>query len=58
LYDPDLFRAFLEFNTMHALPQEVLARPGLADRITAVAAEHEPFVMPGPSRTDVLATLS
>jgi len=58
LYDADLFRAFLEFNTMQALPQEVLARPGLADRITAVAAEHEPFVMPGPSRAGVLATLS
>lgn len=58
LYDPDLFRAFLEFNAMFALPQEVLARPGLADRIASVAAEHEPFVMPGPSRADVLASLS
>jgi hypothetical protein len=43
---------------MYTLPQEVLARPGLADRITAVAAEHGPFAMPGPARADVLATLS
>lgn len=58
LYDPDLFRTFLEIISMYALPQEVLARPGLADRVAAVAAEHEPFVMPGPSRADVLASLS
>ncbi len=58
LHDADLFRAFLEFNTMLALPQEVLGRPGLADRIAAVAAEHEAFVIPGPTRADVLATLS
>lgn len=58
LYDPDLFRVFLEFIAMYTLPQEVLARPGMADRIAAVAAEHEDVVIPGPSRADVLASLS
>jgi hypothetical protein len=58
LYDPDLFRAFLEFMAMLKLPQEVLARPGIADRIAAVAAEHEDVVIPGPTRADVLASLS
>ena len=58
LYDPDMFRAFMEFVSMHALPQEVLARPGLADRIAAVAAGHEEAVIPGPTRADVLASLS
>ncbi len=58
LYDPDLFRAFIEIIALLALPQQVLGRPGLADRIAAVAAEHEEFVMPGPSRADVLGILS
>ncbi len=58
LYDPDLFRAFLEFMGMYALPQEVLARPGMADRIAAVAVGHEDAVIPGPTRADVLASLS
>jgi hypothetical protein len=58
LHDADLFRAFIEITAMLALPQEVLARPGLADRIAAVAAEHQGFVIPGPSRADVLASLS
>jgi flavin-dependent dehydrogenase len=58
LHDADLFRAFIEIISMYALPQEVLARPGLADRVAAVAAEHEEFDMPGPSRADVLASLS
>ena len=58
LYDADLFRAFIEIVAMLATPQQVLARPGLADRIAAVAAEHEDVVIPGPSRADVLASLS
>ena len=58
LYDPDLFRAFIEIIAMLALPQQVLGRPGLADRIAAVAAEHEEFVMPGPTRADVLGMLA
>jgi flavin-dependent dehydrogenase len=36
-YDPSLFRAYLEIVSLLALPQEVLARPGLVDRIMAVA---------------------
>jgi glycine/D-amino acid oxidase-like deaminating enzyme len=58
LYDADLFRAFLELVGMHALPQEGLTRPGMTDRLAAVAAGHEEFVIPGPTRADVLASLS
>jgi glycine/D-amino acid oxidase-like deaminating enzyme len=58
LYDADLFRTFLERVGMHALPQEGLARPGMTDRIAAVAAEHEEVVIPGPTWADVLASLS
>jgi 2-polyprenyl-6-methoxyphenol hydroxylase-like FAD-dependent oxidoreductase len=58
LYDADVFRAFIEIVALLALPQEVLSRPGMAERIMTVAAEHEEVVVPGPSRADVLDTLS
>jgi 2-polyprenyl-6-methoxyphenol hydroxylase-like FAD-dependent oxidoreductase len=57
LHDADLFRAFLEIVGMLSSPQEVLARPGLADRIASVAAGQEEFVMPGPTRADLLGSL-
>jgi hypothetical protein len=37
MYDADLFRAATECRALLALPQEVLARPGMADRIMEVA---------------------
>jgi hypothetical protein len=55
--EADLFRAFIEIVEMLAMPQQVLARPGMTDRIAAVAAEHEEVVIPGPTRADVLASL-
>ena len=57
LYDADLFRAFIEVMAMLAPPDEVLSRPGVAGKVMAVAAEHEEFAMPGPSRADVLSLL-
>jgi 2-polyprenyl-6-methoxyphenol hydroxylase-like FAD-dependent oxidoreductase len=58
LYDADIFRAFAEIVSLLALPQEVLSRPGMAERIMAVAGEHEEVVIPGPSRADVLNILN
>jgi hypothetical protein len=58
LYDADMFRAFAEFLSMLALPEEILARPGLADRVIAMAAEREALAPPGPSRNDVLRLLA
>ena len=57
LYDADVFRAFIEMVGMLALPQEVLSRPGMAERIMKVAADHDAFAVPGPSRADVLGIL-
>jgi hypothetical protein len=54
LYDAELFRAFLEIMSLLALPREVMARPGLIERMMEVAGAHEPVVTPGPSRDDVL----
>jgi len=58
MYDPDLFRAFLEVAALLALPQEVLARPGMVDRIMEVAGSHEPVMPPGPTREELLHMLA
>jgi hypothetical protein len=58
LYDPDVFRGMMEFISMMALPEQVFARPGFADRVVAVADGHEAFAPPGPSRPDLLKALA
>ena len=58
LYDADIFRAMMETVTMLALPEEVLARPGLSGRIVAAADGRDAVTFPGPSRDDLLRTLA
>jgi hypothetical protein len=58
LADPDIVRAFAEMIGMLAQPREVLARPGLAERITEIAADRESRPSPGPSRHEVLKYLA
>ena len=57
MYDADLFRASLEIATVQALPQEVMRRPGVVDRIMEVASTHEVVVPPAPSRQQLLRML-
>ena len=57
MHDADLFRAFAEIMGMLALPQEVMGRPGLRERVMGFAA-CDPGSPPGPSRDDVLRTLA
>jgi hypothetical protein len=58
MYDADLFRASVEIRSLLALPQEVMARPGLVDRIMEVAGTHEAVIAPGPSREELLHMLA
>ena len=51
--DADVFRAGLEIASCLALPQEVFARPGLAQRVLE-AAGGEVASLPGPDRAQVL----
>jgi hypothetical protein len=53
-YDADVFRGMVEIVNCLALPEEVFARPGFADLVQKIAAEHEALVVPGPSRTELL----
>jgi 2-polyprenyl-6-methoxyphenol hydroxylase-like FAD-dependent oxidoreductase len=57
MYDADLFRAAMEMRSMLALPQNVMARDGVVDRITEVAATHEAVTAGGPSRQELLRML-
>jgi 2-polyprenyl-6-methoxyphenol hydroxylase-like FAD-dependent oxidoreductase len=56
-HDADAFRALLETGTCLALPEEVLARPGMAERLAAHAGEPPP-VSPGPDRAQLLELLA
>ena len=58
LYDPDVFRGMMEFISMMALPEQVFTRDGFGARVTAAAEGHEAFVVPGPSRSDLLKALA
>jgi 2-polyprenyl-6-methoxyphenol hydroxylase-like FAD-dependent oxidoreductase len=58
LYDADAFRAFMEIINMLALPGDIMARPGFSEHLAKAAAGREPFEMPGPSRADLLSSLS
>jgi 2-polyprenyl-6-methoxyphenol hydroxylase-like FAD-dependent oxidoreductase len=56
--DPDMYRAFIETVYMLALPQDLLARPGFAERASELAGGQAPTLPPGPSRAELLAMLS
>jgi hypothetical protein len=58
LHDADVYRAFMETISMLALPEEVMARPGLSDRIGAAAAGQKATPLPGPSRDELLRELA
>ena len=56
-HDADVFRMFLENRCCLTTFQEGLARPGMVDRILAVARDHEPSPMMGPDRERLLSLL-
>lgn len=53
-YDPDAYPAFLDIVGVIDLPDNVLTRPGLVDRITSVARSEAPLQIPGPTRQELL----
>jgi flavin-dependent dehydrogenase len=57
-HDADIFRAFMESRSSIATLDDVLARPGLAERIHEVAAGRERTPPPGPDREQLLALLA
>ncbi len=55
--DADVFRGLVEIATCLALPDEVLARPGVAAKVEARIGERGP-AFPGPTREELLALLA
>lgn len=56
MYDPEVFRGMIEAVTCLALPQEVVARPGMPERIEQWG-QAEPPRPPGPDRAQLLHLL-
>ena len=56
--DADAFRAQVEILSTLTLPQEVFARPGLAERVLAAAAARGMGRLPGPGREELLELVS
>ena len=57
--DPDVFRAFLEVVGCLTLPADVLARPGLAERVLELTSDAADLPKPpGPSREELLQLLA
>ncbi len=55
--DADVFRAMLETVLCAALPEDVLARPGMRDKIERWGREPAPAT-PGPDRAQLLALIA
>jgi len=56
--DADAFRAGMEIVGCLALPSEVFARPGMAERVTKAAASRGDFRLPGLGRAELLDIIS
>ena len=52
-YDAQVLRWWGETVSCLSLPGEVMARPGVFERVLAVAAETEPYRTPAPSRAEL-----
>jgi 2-polyprenyl-6-methoxyphenol hydroxylase-like FAD-dependent oxidoreductase len=57
-FDPELLRAGLEITGCLALPEEVFTRPGVIDKVLALAEANPPQPAPGPSREELLKLLA
>jgi 2-polyprenyl-6-methoxyphenol hydroxylase-like FAD-dependent oxidoreductase len=55
LRDPELLRAFVAGAQMLRPVPEVLAEPGLAERVAALVAGQPPETPPGPTRAELVA---
>jgi len=57
IFDPDLFRAYLDSRAVLKPLAQTFADDGVADRTLEVAGENERLTLPGPSREELIALL-
>jgi 2-polyprenyl-6-methoxyphenol hydroxylase-like FAD-dependent oxidoreductase len=58
LADPELTRAYSSIASFIATPDEVLAEPGVLDRVIALGMGAPQYPVPGPARAALLAALA
>jgi len=56
--DPEVLRASLRIAGLLATPSEVVAEPGMVDRILAAAAGRPRYALPGADRATLVATVT
>jgi hypothetical protein len=52
-YDPQVLEWFYEVICCFTLPDEVIAREGVLDRVLEVALSNPPYSSPGPNRAEL-----
>lgn len=57
LVDPDIARVYQSLASMLAVPDDVIAEPGLPEKIMRLGAGAPMHPLPGPRRRDLVATL-
>jgi len=55
--DHDVARAYQSLVSMLATPDQVLAEPGMAQKVIELGADAPPYQLPGPRRQDLLAAV-
>jgi 2-polyprenyl-6-methoxyphenol hydroxylase-like FAD-dependent oxidoreductase len=56
--DPDVLRAFAAVACLQATPEQVLAEPGVLERVIEVGADLPPYVNPGADRAGLLDAIA
>jgi hypothetical protein len=57
VYDPDLFRAYLDSRAVLKPLGQTFSEDGVAERALEVAGENQRLELPGPSREELVALL-
>ena len=53
-----MLRAYTSVAALTALPADVLAEPGMLDRVISIGSTAPRYCAPGPSRTELLAAIA
>jgi hypothetical protein len=56
--DPEMLRAFLDVAGVLAVPEEVLGRPGIFERVIELGSGWRNERLPGPNRDELVALVS
>jgi len=58
LLDPECARGYQSIVSLLTTPNELLAEPGVLDRVTRLGANSPAYPLPGPSRRELLAAIA